>query len=243
MTRPYITLSCAMSIDGYLDSESPRRLAMSNAADFDRVDQLRAESDAVMVGASTVRRDDPRLLVRSEERRMLRLAAGLASSPTKVTVTCSGDLPPTSAFFQAGDGDKLVYCPDPVEPRIRSELGDRATVIALGDQVTMSAVADDLGGRGVRRLLIEGGGHVHTQFLVDDLVDDLQLVIAPFFVGESRAPRFVGAGRFPWTAARRAELADTRRIGDVVLLRYALSERFDPTAGRLQPAAHAHAGS
>lgn len=243
MTRPYITLSCAMSIDGYLDSESPRRLAMSNAADFDRVDQLRAESDAVMVGASTVRRDDPRLLVRSEERRMLRLAAGHPSSPVKVTVTCSGDLPPTSAFFQAGDGDKLVYCPNPVEPRIRGELGDRATVIALGEQVTMPAVADDLGGRGVRRLLIEGGGHVHTQFLVDDLVDDLQLVIAPFFVGESRAPRFVGAGRFPWTAARRAELADTRRIGDVVLLRYALSERFDAAVGRLEPAGHAHAGS
>ena len=74
--RPYITLSCAMSIDGYLDSESPRRLAMSNAADFDRVDQLRAESDAVMIGASTVRRDDPRLLVRSEERRMMRVAFG-----------------------------------------------------------------------------------------------------------------------------------------------------------------------
>ena len=116
--RPYITLSCAMSIDGYLDSESPRRLAMSNAADFDRVDQLRAESDAVMVGASTVRRDDPRLLVRSEERRMLRLASGLPSSPAKVTVTCSGDLPATSAFFCAGDVEKLVYCPKETESRL-----------------------------------------------------------------------------------------------------------------------------
>ena len=57
MNRPYVTLSCAMSIDGYLDSAAPRKLAMSNAADFDRVDQLRADSDAIMVGASTVRRD------------------------------------------------------------------------------------------------------------------------------------------------------------------------------------------
>ncbi|KAA9107806.1 RibD family protein [Microbacterium rhizomatis] len=243
MNRPYVTLSCAMSIDGYLDSEAPRRLAMSNAADFDRVDQLRAESDAVMVGASTVRRDDPRLLVRSEERRMLRRASGLPSSPMKVTVTCSGDLPPASAFFQVGDGDKLVYCPRSAERRLRGEIGDLATVIPLGEQVTMPAVAHDLAGRGVSRLLIEGGGHVHTQFLVDDLVDDLQLVIAPFFVGESRAPRFVGAGRFPWTAARRAELADTRRIGDVVLLRYALSERFDPAAGLWEQAIRVHAGA
>ena len=241
--RPYITLSCAMSIDGYLDSESPQRLAMSNAADFDRVDQLRAESDAVMVGASTVRRDDPRLLVRSEERRMLRLASGLPSSPAKVTVTCSGDLPVTSAFFCAGDVEKLVYCPEETEKRVRSALGDVATVIALGEQVTMPAVADDLAERGVRRLMIEGGGQVHTQFLIDNLVDELQLVIAPFFVGESRAPRFVGAGRFPWTAARRAELAETRRIGDVVLLRYALSDRFDAAGRRLEPVGRAHASS
>ena len=47
MTRPYVTLSCAMSLDGYLDSAAPGKLAMSNAADFDRVDQLRAESDAI----------------------------------------------------------------------------------------------------------------------------------------------------------------------------------------------------
>ena len=81
--RPYVTLSCAMSIDGYLDSAMPRRLAMSNAADLDRVDQVRADNDAIMVGASTVRRDDPRLLVKSEQRRVRRRAEGRPSSPTQ----------------------------------------------------------------------------------------------------------------------------------------------------------------
>ncbi|KQZ85462.1 deaminase [Microbacterium sp. Root166] len=230
MTRPYITLSCAMSIDGYLDSDTPRRLAMSNAQDFDRVDQLRADSDAIMVGASTVRRDDPRLLVRSAERRMQRLAAGRTASPSKVTVTASGDLPPASSFFTAGDSDKLVYCPRPAAGRIAAALGEVATIVALGDAVTMRDVATDLADRGVRRLMVEGGGRLHTQFLVDDLADELQLVIAPFFVGESAAPRFVGSGSFPWTASRRARLAETRRIADVVLLRYALSDRFEETA-------------
>ena len=75
--------------------------------------------------------------------------------------------------------------------------------------------------------MVEGGGVVHTQFLSDDLVDELQLVIAPVFVGDSRARRFVDDGRFPWTADRRATLADVRQIGDVVLLRYALSSRYD----------------
>jgi len=228
MNRPYVVLSCAMSLDGYLDSAAPRRLTMSNPADFDRVDQLRAESDAIMVGASTVRRDDPRLLVRSEERRLLRLAAGKTSSPLKVTVTGSGDLSPGSAFFTEGDVDKLVYCPHDVARDLARQLGSEATVIGLPGSVAMADIVCDLARRGVGRLMVEGGGHLHTQFLVEDLADELQLVVAPFFVGESRAPRFVEPGHFPWTARRRATLAETRPLGDVVLLRYALSERFEP---------------
>jgi 5-amino-6-(5-phosphoribosylamino)uracil reductase len=67
---------------------------------------------------------------------------------------------------------------------------------------------------------------VHTQFLTENLADELQLVVAPFFVGDSRAPRFVSDGRFPWNPGRRATLAAVHQIGDVVLLRYALSPRF-----------------
>lgn len=230
MNRPYVTLSCAMSMDGYLDSASPAKLAMSNAEDFDRVDQLRAESDAIMVGASTVRRDDPRVLVRSDERRSARCAAGRPSSPIKVTVTASGDLPPQSAFFSAGDVEKIVYCPRGSARTIARRLGGVATVIPLGPRVVMTDVVESLAERGVERLMVEGGGRLLTQFLVDELADELQLVIAPFFVGESAAPRFVEAGRFPWTSARRATLADAHRIGDVVMLRYALSDRFRSAA-------------
>jgi 5-amino-6-(5-phosphoribosylamino)uracil reductase len=89
-------------------------------------------------------------------------------------------------------------------------------------------LSEDLHRRGVRRLMVEGGGMTHTQFLVADLADELQLVVAPFFVGDSHASRFVGDGAFPWHPGRRARLAEVRPIGDVVLLRYALSARFCP---------------
>ncbi|MDW4571723.1 dihydrofolate reductase family protein [Microbacterium sp. M3] len=226
--RPYVTLSCAMSIDGYLDSAEPARLAMSNAADLDRVDAVRAHHDAIMVGASTVRRDNPRLLVRDAARRARRLATGRYESPAKVTVTASGELSPDAAFFTTGDGPRIVYCPRERATAVRDRLGDRATVVGLGeDCVTMAALVEHLGAQeGVRSLMVEGGGTVLTQFLSADLVDELHLVVAPFFVGEARAPRVVGPAAYPWTAGRRAHLADTRQIGDVVLLRYALSERF-----------------
>ncbi|GAA4344985.1 RibD family protein [Microbacterium rhizosphaerae] len=224
--RPYVTLSCAMSIDGYLDDTDARRLTLSNAADLDRVDDLRARSDAILVGATTLRRDDPRLLVRDAGRRERRVAAGLAESPTKVTVTSTGDISPDAAFFTTGACARIVYCPQERAAILRMRLGERATVVGLGDSVMMAGLLDDLGARGVRRLLVEGGGSVLTQFLAADLVDELQLVIAPVFVGDAGAPRVVRPAHFPWTAPRRARLAASVQIGDVVLLRYALSERF-----------------
>jgi 5-amino-6-(5-phosphoribosylamino)uracil reductase len=225
--RPYILLSCGMSIDGYLDSATPRRLELSNDADFDRVDAVRASCDAILIGAATVRKDNPRLLVRSKTRRDERTARGLPPSPMKVTVTERVELDPRSDFFTTGDIEKLVYCVSPQVVDARSRLGRMATVVDGGQRIEMRRLSEDLGARGVQRLMVEGGGKVHTQFLTDNLADELQLVVAPVFVGDSRAPRFVSDGRFPWNPGRRAKLAGVRQIGDVVLLRYALSPRFE----------------
>ncbi|NUU05088.1 deaminase [Leifsonia sp. C5G2] len=229
--RPYVTVNCAISLDGYLDSADPPRLALSNAEDFDRVDELRARSDVILVGARTVRRDNPRLLVRSAERRGRREASGAERSPWKATVTATGDLDPRAAFFTEGDSRKLVYCPRQEARRIGRRLGEVAEVVGLGTEVVMADLLDDLGGRGVRRLMVEGGGVTLTQFLAEGLVDELTVAVAPFFVGDRRAPRFVGDAAFPWSAERRAELVEVRPIGDVVLLRYALSDRFELATG------------
>jgi 5-amino-6-(5-phosphoribosylamino)uracil reductase len=231
--RPYTILSCAVSLDGYLDNAGPGRLILSNDADLDRVDALRAGCDAIMIGAATVRTDNPRLLVKSPERRAERVAAGRSSSPMKVTVTGSGRLDPQSAFFVVGSCDKVVYCPADIEARMNERLGPQATVVGVGAGAGMRDIAEDLSARGVNRLMVEGGATVHTQFLTGGLADELQLVIAPLFVGDSRARRFAEDGCFPWQGVRRAELAEVRAIGDVALLRYALSARFgDESGGR-----------
>lgn len=218
--RPYVLLSVAMSIDGYIDDATDDRLLLSNDADFDRVDQVRASVDAILVGANTVRRDNPRLLVRSEDRRIQRRAAGRPDSPLKVTITGEGGLDPAAKFFTAGAVDKVIYAASPAVDKMRERLGGLATVVDAGDPIDLDAVLADLSVRGVRRLLVEGGSTVHTQFLAADLVDELHLVIAPFFVGSPDAPRFVGPGLFPQSPSNRMELAEAQQIGDVVLLRY-----------------------
>jgi len=224
--RPYTLLSCGVSIDGYLDSATEKRLLLSNDADLDRVDAVRATCDAILVGAATVRNDNPRLLVRTQARRDERVARGLRPSPIKVTVTGRAQLDPCANFFATGDTEKLVYCASATVAEARDRLGPVATVVDGGHPVDMQRMSEDLYARGVHRLMVEGGGMVHTQFLTADLADELHLVVAPFFVGDSRARRFVSDGRFPWNPDRRATLAEVRRIGDVVLLRYALSTRF-----------------
>ena len=224
--RPYTLLSCCVSIDGYIGNAASR-LLLSNEADFDRVDAVRASCDAILVGAETVRIDNPRLVVRSETRREDRAARGLPESPIKVTVTRRAELDARADFFNAGDAEKIVYCASSGAEHARDRLGPVATVVDAGDSIEMRTLSTDLAARGVERLMVEGGGTVHTQFLTDDIVDELQLTVAPVFVGDSDATRFVRDGMFPWNPTRRAELVDVQKLGDVVLLRYALSARFD----------------
>ena len=221
--RPWTVLSCGISLDGYLDDATSERLVLSNAEDLARVDALRATCDAILVGAGTVRADDPRLLVRDAAARRRRVTDGLPEQPMKVTVTASGDLDPASRFFTCGSSTRLVYGHSSVVPSLRTRLGPSATVVDAGSPVGLRAVVRDLARRGVGRLMVEGGGRVHTQLLSAGLADELHLAVAPFFVGDPRASRFVGPGAFPWDAAHRARLVEVRAIGDVALMRYDLS--------------------
>src|SRR5258705_13959617 len=145
----------------------------------------------------------------------------------KVTVTRRADLDAGADFFKVGDAEKIVYCASPSVADARNRLGPVATVVGAGDNVEMRRLITDLAVRGVDRLMVEGGATVHTQFLTEDIVDELHLTVAPVFVGDSESPRFVHDGAFPWNPAHRAELVYVQKLGDVVLLRYALSSRFE----------------
>jgi 5-amino-6-(5-phosphoribosylamino)uracil reductase len=240
--RPYVLLSAAVSADGYIDDATPDRLVLSDAADLDRVDEVRAGVDAILVGAGTIRADNPRLLVRSAARRAARAAAGRAASPARVTLTRRGGLDPGARFFtaEAGSiveaaslgeagapggtpdpGQRIVYAAGLVAGRVREQLsGTGAEVVA---QDGLDAILADLGARGVERLLVEGGAGVLTGFLAAGLADELQLMVAPFFVGGG--VRMTQAGAYPHGPGNPMRLADVGRLGDAVLLRYLLSGR------------------
>ncbi|NKY49875.1 RibD family protein [Nocardia vermiculata] len=223
-SRPYVTLSVATSIDGYIDDAGPERLLLSNAEDFERVDRVRAESDAILIGAETLRKDNPRLLVNSAERRAARLAAGDPEFPVRVIVSAGGDLSPELRFWHVG-GSRLVYTTAAGRRRIGDRLDNFAEVVELGEVIDFGALLDDLGARGIARLMVEGGGRIHTAFLAADLADELIVAVAPVLVGDDAAPRFLHPADFPGGSRRRMALAEVSSLGDVAVLRYRARHR------------------
>jgi 5-amino-6-(5-phosphoribosylamino)uracil reductase len=220
-----------MSADGYLDDAGPRRLILSGPADLDRVDEVRAGCDAILVGAGTVRGDDPRLLVRDPRRRARRAARSLPEHPARVALTATGDLDPGARFFAPG-ARRLVYCATPAAPLARARLGEGAVVIDAGDPVSLGFVLSDLAERSVVRLLVEGGARVLGEFLARDLCDELHLAVAPFFVAQPGAPRLnleLPPAPYdptklsnPNSIATPMTMAGLRRLDDVVVMRYLL---------------------
>ncbi len=216
-----VILSVAVSLDGFIDDCGAERLRLSDAADKAAVAELRSRCDAILVGAEAVRRDNPKLVIEDEAAKSERKQRGLKPDLVKVTLTQSGNLPVHSRFFTAGEGDKLVYCPESKAVSLRAALGSVAQVIGLpGQSAGLSALLADLAARQVRTLLVEGGTKILTLFLASGMVDELRVAVAPFFVGDSRAPRFVGDGNFPFFKDRRLELVAAAKVGDMAVLSY-----------------------
>jgi riboflavin-specific deaminase-like protein len=238
--RPYVLLSCATSADGYLDDASPRRLILSGPADLDRVDEVRAGCDAIMVGAQTVRKDNPRLLIRDPRRRARRAARGLPEHPARVTLTGTGDLDPRANFFAPG-APGLVYCATPALSRAQATLGESAALIDAGDPASLNVILQDLSERSVARLLVEGGAQLLGEFLAQDLADEFHLAIAPFFLAPPNpnttsrlnlpapaphlnlpAPTSPDIPVNPSGLSNPMTLAEAGRVEEMVLLRYLL---------------------
>src|SRR5579863_1559874 len=220
LPRPYVLLSCATSADGYLDDASPRRLILSGPADLDRVDGVRAGFDAILVGAGTIRADDPRLLIRDPRRRARRAARGLPEDPARVTLTATGDLDPRARFFAPG-APRLVYCATPALATARARLHAAADLIDAGDPLSLDFLLSDLAERRFLRLMVEGGARVLGEFLARDLADELHLAVAPFFVADPAAPR-LDIPPNPSGPDHPLTLTEVRRLDDVVVSTYLL---------------------
>ena len=218
-----IIVSSAVSVDGYTDDLAPPSLALSSTEDWEAVRRLRSQFDAIMVGANTIRRDNPSLITTDTQLINERRARGENVDPIKVTVTATGDLPIDSNFFQKGSGEKIVYVPSTLPPEMKARLARVATVRKFPTAtVTAREIVSDLESRGVRSLFVEGGATTLTMFFLENLANEFRLAIAPFFVGEEGAPRFVRPGLFPFDKNSKMKLENVENLGGIAVLHYTL---------------------
>jgi riboflavin-specific deaminase-like protein len=192
-----------------------RSATIGGDADLQLLLDLRTRADAVMIGTGTLRAEGYDRLVRSEERRERRVAAGLAPDPLAVVLSRRFDVPWDAGLFQAPDQPVLVYTgvdageppdvPAPVEV-VRLEVPGLTETLA------------DLHGRGVRALLSEGGPTMHGALWAAGVVDELFLTISPLLTGDADEPNIVEGGRLPEAAS--LELLSVDRAGSELFLRY-----------------------
>ncbi len=190
MNRPYTFINVATTADGKIDTFERKGAAISSKFDKERVDQLRAGADAVLVGGKTLLAELPKLTVKSEALREGRVKAGMQPNPIKVGVVTKADIPLESDFIQAGPARVVIFTTS------QSSMSHLETLRAAGVEVFMDEtsrvdlkkMAAKLKEIGVNRLMVEGGGTINFELLRLGLVDELIIYISPMIFGGDHAP-------------------------------------------------------
>ena len=218
----HVLVNAAMSADGKLSTRKREQVAISGPEDFDRVDAIRADSDAVMVGVGTVLADDPSLTVDDPDRRRERNERGDPENPARV-VADSRVRTPTDARVLDDAAATYLLTSEAAPPDFVAKIEDTGTeVVATGDQrVDLASALAELESRGIDRLMVEGGGELIFSLFADGLVDGLSVFVGPSIIGGRDAPTLAdGEGfveDFPPLSLR-----DVERVDDGLLVRWSV---------------------
>jgi len=225
MDRPFVYLNMAATVDGKITSATREYPRLTTRYDRDTMDRLRAESDAILVGARSIRADNPFLHVRSEEMQAHRRSIGKPDSLLRIVVTASLDLDLESRFFDDTFGTDRIIATTEEAPRERlTRLESKAEIWQIGRaRVDLRVLLERLKQRGVERLLAEGGGELNWALLEQDLVDELYVTVAPTLLGGRDAPTLLEGTGLAMADQQRLRLVDLHREGDELYLRYAIS--------------------
>lgn len=213
-------ISTAVSCDGYMDDCSDKRLVLSCREDWEEVYRLRASCDAILVGAQTVRSDNPSLVIRDEDMRRLRTERSMTADITKVVVSASGMLNSSLRFFTEGSAArKIVICNDSTPTERIEALSGAAEIVRL-HEITASAIKKVLEAKGIRTLMVEGGSRILKMFFDENEADYVRLAVSPVKVDECDAPRLPYFGTLPFEDSCKRKAI--RRIGDMTVYEYTL---------------------
>lgn len=220
--RPFVTLKLAASLDGRIATRSGDSNWFSGPATNRFTHRLRRDSNALMVGGNTAAQDNPSLTVRHSQPR---------TRPLRVVLSGTLDLSLDLKLFEEQDRLPTLVFTGPTASvatmtALRSAGVSVEQVAESANGLDLNEVLERLGGRGVARLLVDGGGRLAGAFLESHLVDRLLVAYAPLVVGQEGLPSFAVPGVERLSDARRGVLEWVRRSGDDVLASWRLGPEY-----------------
>jgi 2,5-diamino-6-(ribosylamino)-4(3H)-pyrimidinone 5'-phosphate reductase len=225
--RPFITVNFALTWDGKITTRNLTSADFSSRRDKRRLLEIRATGDAVLVGKTTVERENIPLGLPHEDLRAERVARGQAPYPMRVIVTNSGRIDPSLKLFQRDFSPIVIYSTTRMPEPLQAELGARATLhLTDGDAVDLKAMLRHLRSHyDVKRLVCEGGAELFRSLLAARFVDEINLTFCPRIFGGERAPTLTGVpGDFlPETVRCRLEKMEV--AGEECFVRYRVRRR------------------
>jgi len=228
MNRPFVFINVAMTADGKIDTFRRVGAAISSPLDKERVDRLRADTDAIMVGGRTLLDEDPKLTVKSDALREERLLKGLSPNPIKVGVVTEARIEPESKFLTAGPAKIVIFTTHRTSKHHVSRLESFGVDIHVDDseKVNLPKALETLKQIGVKRLMVEGGATLNFELLRLGLVDEINIYIAPLIFGGASAPSLAGGPGLERGEAIPLQLVNAEAWQDGgVLLKYNLKSK------------------
>ena len=221
MDRSFIFINSAMSADGKLSTKERKQVKISGKLDFERVDELRAQADAIMIGIGTVLADDPSLTVKSEARKKARKAAGKSENPVRIIVDSKARTPLDADVFKKGEGERIIAVSNAAPQERVKELGKKALIIKTGtNKVNLSELVGELKKRGINTLMIEGGATLNWGMLSSGLVDEIYTFVGNLIIGGTTAPTFTDGEGFSESELLELELISMKKMEEGVLLKW-----------------------
>jgi len=219
MNRPFVFINVAMTADGKIDTFARKGAAISSQRDKERVDQLRAESDAVMVGGRTLLDEDPKLTVKSEALRAERVARGLSPNPIKVAVVTKAELNPHAKFLHEGNARVVIFTTHQTsKDQLAALHALRAqgveVIVHASERVDLAKMLQTLKELGINRLMVEGGATLNFELLRLGLVDEISAYMAPMIFGGESAPTMAAGSGLERSAAVPLKLIHVKKWED-----------------------------
>ncbi len=223
---PWVVMKAALSLDGKITYQQGRGGSITGEKSKKLVHNLRNQLDAILIGADTAAIDDPSLTTRLREPK--------SRDPLRIIIDSTLRTDPDSRIFlQESDAETWIFCTSSTkrsslqEKREQDLMRAGAKIFKVSatenSRVDLKEVLKILGKNNILSLLVEGGASIFGSFIRHDLVDEVYLLLAPFFVGDQGQPLLTGYFSNERDQVKRLRDIMLSRVGEDTLIHGLLS--------------------